>query len=65
MYIPLPTAELTFKGTPIRVEGGPTLADFQSFTAAMETALRQTAADPAKFSRFADKVLKPGAAARH
>ncbi len=55
------TAELTYKGSHIRVEGGPTLADFQSFTGALTKALQQTAGDPAKFSRFADKVLKPGA----
>jgi cytochrome c peroxidase len=57
------TAELTYKGAHIRVEGGPTLADFQSFTEAMEAALRQTAADPTKFNRFANKVLGVGASA--
>jgi hypothetical protein len=51
------TSEMTYKGTRIRAEGGPTLADFQSFTGAMETALRQTASDKAKFDRFAAKVL--------
>jgi cytochrome c peroxidase len=57
------TAEMTYQGTRIRVEGGPTLADFQSFTEAMDTALRQTASDPAKFNRFANKVLGTNASA--
>jgi mono/diheme cytochrome c family protein len=57
------TAEMTFKGSRIRADGGPTLADFQSFTEAMETALRNTASDPAKFNRFANKVLGANASA--
>jgi cytochrome c peroxidase len=57
------TAEITYKGTNIRVDGGPTIADFQSFTEALDTALKQTASDPGKFSRFAAKVLGPNAAA--
>ncbi len=55
------TAELTYKGTRIRVDGGPTLADFQSFTESLSAALHQTASDPAKFGRFAAAVLGPAA----
>jgi mono/diheme cytochrome c family protein len=50
------TTELTYKGTTIRVEGGPTLADFQSLTEKLEQALQETATDTAKFDRFAAKV---------
>jgi hypothetical protein len=57
------TTEMTYKGTRIRVDGGPTLADFQSFTEAMEKALANTASDPAKFNRFANKVLGMNASA--
>ncbi len=57
------TAEMTFQGKRFRADGGPTIADFQGMTAAMEAALRDTAADPTKFNRFANKVLGPGASA--
>ena len=59
------TAELTYKSTRMRVDGAPTLADFQSFTEALEKALRQTAdpKDPSKFNRFANRVLGPNASA--
>jgi hypothetical protein len=39
------------------------LADFQGLTGAMEAALRDTAANPTKFNRFANKVLGAGASA--
>ena len=52
------TAQLNIAGTPVIVEGAPTLADFQGFTAALNMAMRATAADPAKFDRFAAEVLK-------
>ena len=40
-----------------RVDGGSTLADFQSFIEAFDLALAQTRDDPAKFDRFSAKVL--------
>jgi hypothetical protein len=54
---------MTYKGAVIRAEGGPTLADFQSFTEALNKALANTASDPAKFNRFANKVLGTNASA--
>lgn len=51
------TGVITHDGTILRVDGGPTLADFQGFTDDLDEALRHTAADPAKFDRFAAKVL--------
>lgn len=51
------TTAFTHAGTTLRVDGGPTLADFQSFTNDLDEALRRTAADPARFDRFAAKVL--------
>ncbi|MGH6823415.1 MAG: di-heme-cytochrome C peroxidase, partial [Methylocella sp.] len=49
--------ELTYNGKRLRVEGAPTLADFQSFRAALNQALDQTSRDDQKFARFAKKVL--------
>jgi RoxA-like, cytochrome c-like len=51
------TAEMTYKGTTFRADGGPALADFQSFIDNLNLALNNTAADPDKFERFARKVL--------
>jgi hypothetical protein len=56
------TAQLTFKGQTFRFEGGPTLADFQGFTGAIEKALANTLSDPAKLGRFTGKVLGPNPA---
>ncbi|HXW72270.1 MAG TPA: di-heme-cytochrome C peroxidase [Methylocella sp.] len=51
------TAELTFKGKHIRVQGGPTLADFESFVASLDQALVATRDDASKWGRFANSVL--------
>jgi processive rubber oxygenase RoxA-like protein len=51
------TAEITYGDQVIRVDGGPTLADFQGFIEAFNLSLSQTAADPAKWDRFAAAVL--------
>jgi hypothetical protein len=49
--------EITYNGKRLRIEGAPTLADFQSFRAALNKALDQTSHDDQKFARFANKVL--------
>jgi hypothetical protein len=46
----------------VLVDGAPTLADFQSFMAALEEALEQTRDDDQKFARFAAAVLPPAEA---
>jgi cytochrome c peroxidase len=51
------TAQLQFNGQMMRIDGGPSLFDFQSFIEALDAALNATANDPAKFGRFATKVL--------
>ena len=48
--------EITYHGKRLRVEGGPTLADFQTFREALDKALNQTLRDDEKFERFASKV---------
>lgn len=40
----------------LRIDGGPTLADFQTFVRSINAALEATARDDAKFGRFADAV---------
>jgi hypothetical protein len=49
--------EITYNGKRMRVEGAPTLADFQSFREALDKAMDQTWLDDQKFARFAKKVL--------
>jgi mono/diheme cytochrome c family protein len=51
------TAELTYGDKAYRVDGGPSLVDFQSFVEAVDASLKTTHDDPAKFDRFAAKVL--------
>ncbi len=55
------TAEIRAGGKLLRVQGGPTLADFQQFYEAFTTALSRTRSDPARLARFEAKVLPPGA----
>ncbi|QTQ38951.1 Uncharacterized protein ToN1_48550 [Aromatoleum petrolei] len=54
------TAELTYQGRRFRINGGPTLADFQSFISALNRSLIETRNDSAKFDRFAQSVLGIG-----
>src|SRR6202040_3665614 len=49
--------EITYNGKRMRVEGAPTLADFQSFREALNKALSQTRLDDQKLARVAKKVL--------
>lgn len=51
------TNEITFSGQRIRIEGAPTLADFQTMLEKLLEALQETAGDDAKFNRFARDVL--------
>jgi len=51
------TAQISFKGKPIRIDGGPSLTDFQSFVEAVDAAMRSTRLDGAKWEKFAAKVL--------
>ncbi|MBY3317300.1 hypothetical protein HFO01_12065 [Rhizobium laguerreae] len=51
------TAQLSYKGSSIRVDGAPSLTDFQSFVEAVDASMKETKADSAKWSRFAKNVL--------
>lgn len=52
------TNDIVFEGKAIRVEGAPTLADFQGFLEGLLDALAMTHDDDAKFDRFARAVLQ-------
>jgi mono/diheme cytochrome c family protein len=51
------TAELQVNGRPVRVDGGPTLGDFETMIEDLDTALVATYDDPARFARFASAVI--------
>ena len=54
------TGEITHGQNRIRVDGGPTIADFQGFFETFNRSLVETRDDPQKFSRFAKRVLAGG-----
>jgi mono/diheme cytochrome c family protein len=51
------TAQISYDDKDIRIDGGPTLGDFQSFNAALVLALNATLDVNEKFNRFANEVL--------
>jgi hypothetical protein len=51
------TTEIHLGGTAYRIDGAPTHGDVQGLLTALVCALQQTLNDPAKFARFAAKVL--------
>ena len=51
------TNEIRYGTTGYRVDGAPTIGDVRALLAALITAMQQTKDDPAKFARFAAKVL--------
>jgi mono/diheme cytochrome c family protein len=51
------SSQIEYKGTTMRINGGPTLSDSQQFLWDLVEALQTTLADEAKFARFARKVL--------
>lgn len=53
------TGEVRYHGTRVRLDGGQGMLDFNAFEAALVDALRATAADPARFERFAHALNVP------
>lgn len=51
------TAQIDYNGVSIRIDGGPTLADFESFNTELVNALSATYQSNEKFTRFANAVL--------
>lgn len=59
------TGQITYQGKAIRIEGAPALSDFQTFMDELIEALAKTQSDDAKFSRFANAVIRQGTASQH
>ncbi|MET0251479.1 MAG: di-heme-cytochrome C peroxidase, partial [Novosphingobium sp.] len=51
------TADIDYNGQTVRIDGGAGLTDFQSFIETTDQALVETRDDPARFARFAARVL--------
>jgi cytochrome c5 len=56
------TNQINYRGTGIRVDGAPTLANFEGFFEDTATALKATLDDSAKFDRLAAKMIDKGQA---
>ena len=54
------TGEISYKGSNVRIDGGPGLTDFQGLVDTLDTALAETRAQPAKWDAFAKAVLGAG-----
>jgi hypothetical protein len=59
------TAEIHHNSTAFRIDGAPGQGDLDSFLTALTAALKATLDDPAKFERFAGKVLGAEPTARN
>lgn len=55
------TAEIRHNKVAYRIDGGPALADHDTFLIELAAAMKATLDDPAKFERFATKVLRDNA----
>lgn len=51
------TGEVRYRGQTVRIDGGPTLGDFTALSEGVAAALQATLDQPAKFRRFARRVL--------
>lgn len=54
------TSEINYDGHSLRIDGGPPLADFQSFIEGLSASLKATVEDDDKLTRFAKYVLAEG-----
>lgn len=54
------TSQINFEGTGIRIDGGPSAADFENFLLGMQKALETTLNDKVKKQRFTQAVLVHG-----
>ena len=54
------TSQINYRGTGIRIDGGPSAADLATFLVDMATALERTIEEPTKGSRFVENVLNEG-----
>jgi hypothetical protein len=56
------TTQINYKNTGIRIDGAPTLADFEGFFEGIEKAIRATLDDASKFDRLAKLMVEKGMA---
>lgn len=54
------TTQINYQGVGIRIDGGPAMADMESFMDGLASAMEATQSDSQKFERFAAAVLKHG-----
>lgn len=59
------TAQINYRGTAMRIDGAPALADISGFLHAVREALAATLADEAKLARFAAALPKGGEDSAH
>ncbi|HZI48953.1 MAG TPA: di-heme-cytochrome C peroxidase, partial [Pyrinomonadaceae bacterium] len=52
------TAQMTYKGTGLRIDGAPGMVNFNAFLTSLVLTTTDTLLNPAKFDRFARRVLK-------
>lgn len=50
------TADLSYKGKVIRIDGGAAMADIESFLTTLAASMRATASDDAKFAAFENRI---------
>jgi mono/diheme cytochrome c family protein len=55
------TGHLTYKGTSVRIDGGPAMTDLGKFRTVLGLSIAYTVYVPGRFDRFADRVLGPDA----
>jgi hypothetical protein len=58
------TGRIDYRGTSILIDGGPAMTDVNKFRTALGFALGLTKLDPARFLRFADRVIGQGRSLR-
>lgn len=59
------TTQIHYNGVAYRIDGGPSMGDIDTLLTSMTQALEQTLDDPAKFDRFANRVLATDPTARN
>ena len=58
------TGQIVYEGTAVRIDGAPSMADFNGLLAELEASLRATLADPEKLARFCEAAELDEAQAR-
>lgn len=54
------TTQIRYKDIEMRIDGGPTMGDFETFNRELVSAMSETYKNSQKFDRFANRILDPG-----